>query len=556
MGSISKEYNVGTDGRQLHDRCPNSTDTSAMDLPRKDYHHRIFVNRSLCMEKIKCYGFDMDYTLAMYRSPDYEELGFELLLDRLVSIGYPHEILEYKYDPSFPTRGLVFDTLYGNLLKVDSNGNVLVCTHGFRVLKGVEVWCKYPNKFIQRDDTKRYHVLNTLFNLSETYLYACLVDFFTDCPRYVNYDTGYRHGNLFMSFKSMFQDVRDAMDYTHDSGVLKEKTLKDLNKYVLRDEGIPLLLNRLREVGKVFLATNSDYKYTNAIMSFLFDDGIEDKYDPKKKTWRSYFDLIVVDTRKPLFFAEGTVLRQVNTDNGKLRIGTYTGRHQHCAVYSGGSSDIVCDLLGVKGKDILYVGDHIFGDILKSKKRQGWRTFLVVPELAKELNTWTEKSDLFNELKGLDIFLGQLHEHMDSESEQPNISSIQKQIQKITHEMDMCYGKMGSLFRSGSRQTLFSSQLMRYADLYAASFLNLLYYPLSYVFRALPVLMPHESILDHVNVDGADASKVLGQHLKYLKREHIEDDWLQLVNTARLSLQDSPAIKPEPDRKPPSIMLY
>lgn len=52
----------------------------------------------------------------------------------------------------------------------------------------------------------------------------------------------------------------------------------------------------------------------------------------------------------------------------------------------------MCDLLGVKGKDILYMGDHIFGDILKSKKRQGWRTFLVVPELARELQVWTEKS--------------------------------------------------------------------------------------------------------------------------------------------------------------------
>ena len=56
-----------------------------------------------------------------------------------------------------------------------------------------------------------------------------------------------------------------------------------------------------------------------------------------------------------------------------------------------GSSDIVSDLLDVKGKDILYVGDHIFGDILKSKKRQGWKTFLVVPELTKELQVWDSK---------------------------------------------------------------------------------------------------------------------------------------------------------------------
>lgn len=57
-----------------------------------------------------------------------------------------------------------------------------------------------------------------------------------------------------------------------------------------------------------------------------------------------------------------------------------------------GSSDTVCDLLGAKGKDIVYIGDHIFGDILKSKKRQGWRTFLVIPELAQELHVWTDKS--------------------------------------------------------------------------------------------------------------------------------------------------------------------
>nr|BAE90984.1 unnamed protein product [Macaca fascicularis] len=67
--------------------------------------------------------------------------------------------------------------------------------------------------------------------------------------------------------------------------------------------------------------------------------------------------------------------------------------------------------------------------------------------------------------------------------------------------MDMCYGMMGSLFRSGSRQTLFASQVMRYADLYAASFINLLYYPFSYLFRAAHVLMPHESTVEHTHVD-------------------------------------------------------
>uniref|UniRef100_A0A9J8BLS3 5'-nucleotidase, cytosolic II, like 1 n=1 Tax=Cyprinus carpio carpio TaxID=630221 RepID=A0A9J8BLS3_CYPCA len=402
----------------------------------------ICISARLTLENIKCYGFDMDYTLAVYKSPEYESLGFELLRDRLVSMGYPHELLGYMYDPSFPTRGLVYDSTYGNLLKIDSNGNILVCTHGFEYLRNGQVDEYYPNKFIQRDDTNRFYVLNTLFNLSETYLYACLVDFFTKSSRYKNCMKGFKHGDLFMSHRSMFQDVRDPR--------------------------LPVLLSRIKEVAK----------------------------NPKKP-WRSYFDLVVVDTKKPLFFAGGTVLRQVDTDTGKLRIGTYTGDLQHGTVYSGGSSDIVCDLLDVRGKDILYVGDHIFGDILKSKKRQGWKTFLVVPELVKELQVWADKANMFEELKHLDIFLAELYQHLDSGSQEcPDITAIQNRIKMVTYGMDLCYGKMGSLLRCGSTKTLFASQLLRYADIYSTCCLNLLNYPFSYLFRAPLVLLPHEAAVE------------------------------------------------------------
>ncbi|MEE6485935.1 hypothetical protein FKM82_014457 [Ascaphus truei] len=355
--------------------------------------HRVFVNRSLAMEKIKCFGFDMDYTLAVYKSPEYESLGFDLTVERLVSIGYPQELQSFVYDPTFPTRGLVFDTTFGNLLKVDSYGNILVCAHGFNFMRVPETREQYPNKFIQRDDTDRFYILNTLFNLPETYLLACLVDFFTNCDRYTSCEKGFKDGDLFMYFRSMFQDVRDAVDWVHYKGSLKEKTLENLQKYAVKDPKLPLLLSRMNEVGKVFLVTNSDYKYTHKIMTYLFDFTNGTKQPASaQRPWQSYFDLILVDARKPLFFGEGTVLRQVDTVTGKLKIGTYTGPLQHGIVYSGGSSDIVCDLLGAKGKDILYIGDHIFGDILKSKKRQGWRTFLIIPELAQELHVWTDKS--------------------------------------------------------------------------------------------------------------------------------------------------------------------
>jgi hypothetical protein len=40
------------------------------------------------------------------------------------------------------------------------------------------------------------------------------------------------------------------------------------------------------------------------------------------RNWRSYFDYIVVDARKPLFFEEGTILKEINIVN-LIRILSY-----------------------------------------------------------------------------------------------------------------------------------------------------------------------------------------------------------------------------------------
>lgn len=83
-----------------------------------------------------------------------------------------------------------------------------------------------------------------------------------------------------------------------------------------------------------------------------------------------------------------------------------------------------------------------------------------------------------------------LFRNLDSSTkEKPDISKLRASIRDVTHKMDLAYGMMGSLFRSGSRQTFFSSQVVRYADLYAATFLNLIYYPFSYMFRAPAMLV-------------------------------------------------------------------
>lgn len=67
-----------------------------------------------------------------------------------------------------------------------------------------------------------------------------------------------------------------------------------------------------------------------------------------------------------------------------------------------GSCEVFTSLIGARGKDVLYTGDHIFGDILKSKKQVGWRTFLVIPELTNEIYVWKRKKELFDKLQYLE----------------------------------------------------------------------------------------------------------------------------------------------------------
>ncbi len=73
-----------------------------------------------------------------------------------------------------------------------------------------------------------------------------------------------------------------------------------------------------------------------------------------------------------------------------------------------------------RGDRVLYVGDHIYSDILRTKRSAGWRTCLIIPELRTELiqdkkqkSEWRELSILRNrqtELEdGLDEMLLKLH---------------------------------------------------------------------------------------------------------------------------------------------------
>jgi HAD superfamily 5'-nucleotidase-like hydrolase len=311
---------------------------------------RIFVNRDLPMSGAEWIGFDMDYTLAIYDQPQMDDVSIRATVGKLIARGRPADLAEVRFDPSFSIRGLLIDKRFGHVLKMDRYKVVQRGYHGMRPLPTDEIRALYQSKKI-RPTTPRYHWIDTLYALSEATLYAGLVEALDARKQKVDY-------------ARLFADVRECIDEAHADGTIKGAVLDDLPKFVRKDPGLAPTLHKFRSAGKkLFLLTNSHWPYTDRMMAYLLNGSM-----PEYPSWRHYFDVIVVAAQKPAFFEQKRPLVEIGSK-----------------VYEGGNLRDLERLLDVTGDRILYVGDHIYGDILRSKKESSWRTAMIVEELEVEI---------------------------------------------------------------------------------------------------------------------------------------------------------------------------
>jgi hypothetical protein len=102
---------------------------------------------------------------------------------------------------------------------------------------------------------------------------------------------------------------------------------------------------------------------------------------PEYPSFRHYFDAIVVAAGKPQFFQEGRPL--MVRDGADLRPASFP--LERGVVHEAGNLQDLERGLATTGDRILYVGDHIFGDMLRSRRESAWRTAMIVQELETEV---------------------------------------------------------------------------------------------------------------------------------------------------------------------------
>lgn len=365
---------------QLLAALGRATPKAAADPPR---NRRVFVNRTVRMDQIEVLGFDMDYTLALYNQPRMEALSATCTLRKMVEQhGYPPELLGLSYESSLGIRGLVVDKKHGNLLKMDRYGFVGRGYHGTQPLGRAERTRLYREQQV-RLVAPRYDWIDTLFALPEAVLYAQIVDFLDRDAAFAALPVDLRAAR----YAKLWADIRKSIDEAHHDDSIKSEITAHLADYIVKDPELAPTLHRFRSAGKrLFVLTNSGFAYTDTVMSYLLDGSL-----PSYPRWRSYFDAVIVDARKPSFFLEDKPLLLLEA-----------AQPSAAAVYQGGNVRVLSEELKLPGDRVLYVGDHIYGDMLRAKRSSVWRTAMIVQELEQELDRHAQVKGPLQQLEKLD----------------------------------------------------------------------------------------------------------------------------------------------------------
>jgi len=463
---------------------------------------KLYVLQTLPLPSIKAVGFDMDYTLARYRSPEIDELAFKKSLRLLVrEKGYPASLLDSEFDPKFSIRGLVLDGVRGNLLKVSRERRVVRATHGTKPMDRVAIETCYGRRRLSTT-AKGFRSIDTMFEIPESHLYALLVD---------RLDEGRMPGKDYIE---LFNDVRWGIDTVHRYGDMKAEILAHHDFFIPKDPQLPAALDRWIRAGKkLFLLTNSEWTFTNGVLGHLLND-----VDAARPLWTDYFHTVVVSSRKPAFFAEAHEAVPMP---------------EHANVFTGGNADWLEARLEANGEEVLYIGDHIYGDILKSKKSLSWHTLMLIPELEAELEQLELHADDIRELlkvetqrrrgqRRVNILSDQIarnHEHrrvlaprispealhaMDHEAAILNAELAEvrqrteaqrEKVHELNKHVENSFNSVwGTLFREGDEQTRLGDQIQQYAGAYTGKISNLYMVDPNTTVYAPALALPHERV--------------------------------------------------------------
>ncbi|XP_052810495.1 5'-nucleotidase domain-containing protein 1-like [Mya arenaria] len=342
----------------------------------------------LCLKDYDAYGFDLDHTLAKYNLVNQIQLTYNSLIDFLVhQRGYDPEIrTDVGLHKDFICKGLFVDTEKGNIIKLSHSGKILRGSHGMRMLTQEELVSAYgPNLIWEhyehareavraRAGNQEFVFWENNFNVPGILVAAQVIDYLDK-----------KNGGPLLSYRDiLWKDLQEAVEeiyrfqaFGENSGyffpVIKESTSK---YYQSSSEGVKQWLLDLKQNNKcVFLTTSSHIDFASLTASATLGED-----------WKSYFDIIVSNARKPGFFQDHKPFLSLDGFN-EHEVVDYNSLQQHGVYSSGNHSDLekfISKLTGADKPKVVYFGDSLCSDAFPVKTLTNWDLILVLEEMEAE----------------------------------------------------------------------------------------------------------------------------------------------------------------------------
>lgn len=454
----------------------------------------IYVNRTLNMKAISAIGFDMDYTLVRYDSFAFEVMTYKEIQKKLVEVKkYPEIINQLKFKFELAIRGLVIDKPNGNILKLSTYSKVKQAYHGLTEIDFKTQQKIYQGLTIDLNDSDRFAIVDTTFSMAYCVLYMQIVDLKDKHPEL----------NL-PDYKTIEDHLLEALDISHRDGSLKGEVKKNVKKYIVQDPESVHALERFKKHGKkLWVITNSDFEYTQLLLDYAINPFLKDH-----KNWHELFNIVITFAQKPKFFTDKMPLLKVDPKTGLMQ-----NHHGPIidGVYQGGSAQTVQKSAGLHGEQILYLGDHIYGDVLKIKKTCNWRTALVIEELIHECEAMKNADAITDEINllmkqkiDLERKLDEIFDKEIEKGKKPDKAIVQNHFQKI-EKVDKMLGKLirshtknfnplwGETMRAGVEPSRLAGQIEKYACIYMTKISDFVDYSPRTYFRPKKKTLAHEN---------------------------------------------------------------
>ncbi len=456
---------------------------------------KVFVNRTLNLKRIRYIGLDMDHTLVRYKSENFEALAHRMMLEKLVhEKGYPESVLKLKFSFDRAIRGLVIDKMKGNTLKLSRHSAIRVSYHGLTPIDFRNQARLYMSTYIDLRDPN-FNSVDTAFSIAFAGLFMQLVDLRDSDEQ-----------STLPDYAHIAEDLSAVLDRAHRDGSLKDKVRGNLDQFIIKDAEAVAGLERFKKHDKkLFVVTNSDFSYTKLLLDYTITPFLKEH-----KSWEDLFDFVITLAAKPRFFVDNQRFLRIDPQSGSM---TNMDTKLETGIYQGGSANVFTNDLGAEADEILYIGDHIYGDILRLKKDCAWRTALVVEELEQEIDKERKAQPILDKINKfmdkkipleikLDEYISEQvekGEHGDDDKIHAllaEISDLDKSISPLIKQQQQGFNPYwGEVMRTGIDESYFAHQVDRFACVYMTKLADLLAVSPRTYFRSQRRHLAHDLVL-------------------------------------------------------------